>query len=291
MPGFGIVRLAALGTAVAALGAATSVDPARALATQASIVEHRDIDYVEGLDYPDDQDTLDVFMPAGASDAPVVVFFHGGGLQLGSKSSGEALVSSLAPRGIGVVSANYRLSPAVMHPAHVQDAAAAVAWTLSNIASYGGDPEQIYLSGHSAGAYLAALLSLDPSWLHAHGMATSVIRGTVPISPFLYVEEVAPVREKTVWGDDLDVWRKASVTPYIGPNRPPMRFIYADGDDAWRREQIERLTRELEAAGDVPVDAVKISDRDHFTVLRRMADADDPAARRLAEFVLGLAGR
>ena len=119
----------------------------------------------------------------------------------------------------------------------------------------------------------------------AHGLDLSDIRGTVPISPFLYVEEVAPDRPKTVWGTDEAVWREASVKPYIDSGRPPMLLIYADGDDDWRREQNERLKMELKGAGNSDVDAVEIADRTHGSILSKMAEAGDPGMSRIAAFI------
>ena len=270
-----------------AAAALLAIAPASAAGADGfAIVEHRDIDYIAGTDYAEDKDKLDVFMPEGLSDAPVVVYFHGGALQAGTKAIGEGLARQLAARGIGLVTANYRLSPAVMHPAHMEDATAAFAWTKKHIASYGGDPERVFLSGHSAGAYLAALMALDPSYLEAHGLELSDVRGVVPISPFLHVEDpdVAPRRPKTVWGTDPEVWLQASVTPYVGAGKPPMLFIYADGDDAWRREQNQRLAADLTAKGNKAM-AVEIADRTHGSVNSKMADDDDPGMLKVAEFV------
>ena len=253
-----------------------------------SAVAHRDIDYVTGTDYADDKDRLDVFMPEAAMNVPVVVYFHGGGLMNGTKAIGEGLARQLTARRIGVVSANYRLSPAVMHPAHMEDATAAFVWTKQNIETYGGDPDRVFVAGHSAGAYLAALMSLDPSYLAAHGMKLSDIRGTIPISPFLYVEEpdVAPGRPKTVWGTDEDVWLRASVTPYIGSDKPPTLFIYADGDAPWRREQNDRLKAELLAHGN-KVSLEQIADRTHGSVNSKMGEDHDPGMMKIAAFVEG----
>ena len=249
------------------------------------MVSHRDIDYLATTDYADNRDKLGVFMPKDASNVPVVVFFHGGALQRGDKSQGEGLASQLTPQGIGLVSANYRLSPTVMHPAHMEDAAAVVAWTKNNIESYGGDTSRIFLSGHSAGAYLAALLSLDSSYLSVHKVALSQIRGTIPISPFLYVEEVAPDRSKTVGGTDTNVWMQASVKSYVGDHKPPMLLIYADGDADWRREQNERLKTQLKAAGNVDIDAVEIADRDHGTIISAMGNESDAGMKQVAAFI------
>ena len=204
-----------VGLAVVAVLALPSLATAEGNGDAFMVVEHRDIDYIADTDYADNKDKLDVFMPEGAMNAPMVVYFHGGALQNGTKAIGEGLAQQLAARGIGLVSANYRLSPSVMHPGHMEDATAAFVWTKKNIKSYGGDPNRVFVSGHSAGAYLAALMALDPSYLAAHGMKLSDIRGAVPIAPFLYVEDqdVAPSRPKTVWGTDEQVWLQAVSDP------------------------------------------------------------------------------
>lgn len=276
--------LIALG-AVVALGSLGA--PAGALdGAIFNVVEHRDLDYIAGEDYAENKDKLDLFMPEGLTNAPVVVYFHGGGLQNGEKAIGEGLGRQLAARGIGLVTANYRLSPSVMHPAHIEDAAAAFAWTKRNIANYGGDADRVFVSGHSAGAYLAALMALDPRYLEAHSLRLSDIRGAVPISPFLFVEDqdVAPSRPKTVWGTDEAVWLDASVTPYIGGNKPPMLFIYADGDDDWRREQNQRLAAELSDAG-ADAAVIEIADRTHGSVNSMMGDDLDTGMMKVVSFV------
>ncbi len=251
-----------------------------------NVVEHRDLDYIATEDYADNKDKLDLFMPEGLTNAPVVVYFHGGALQNGTKTIGEGLGKQLAARGIGLVTANYRLSPNVMHPAHVEDAAAAFAWTKRNIPSYGGDPNRVFVSGHSAGAYLAALVALDPRYLEAHNLRLSDIRGVIPISPFLFVEDpdVAPSRPKTVWGTDEAVWLDASVTPYIGANKPPMLFIYADGDDAWRREQNQRLAAQLNDAGSEAA-VIEIAARTHGSVNSNMGEDLDTGMLKIVSFV------
>jgi acetyl esterase/lipase len=252
-----------------------------------SVVATRDVDYLAGTDYAEDKDKLDVFMPKGAAGAPVIVFFHGGALQQGDKSHGELLARRFVPEGVGVVSANYRLSPGVMHPAHIQDAAAAFAWVIKNIERYGGDPERVYVSGHSAGAYLATLMALDPAHLAAHGLGLDAVRGTIAISPFLYVEETAKDRPKTVWGEDPDAWMNASVTPHIEPGKGPMLLIYADGDAEWRRGQNDTFGEAMRTAGNSDIRVLEVPNRDHITLVTQMNTADDEIGGLVLRFMRG----
>jgi acetyl esterase/lipase len=247
----------------------------------------RDVDYLADVDYAEDRDKLDIFMPEGATDAPVIVFFHGGALQYGDKSHGEVLAMRFVPEGVGIASANYRLSPAVMHPAHIQDAAAAFAWAVKNIERYGGDPERVYVSGHSAGAYLATLMALDPAHLALHDLKLDTIRGTIAISPFLYVEEVAKDRPKTVWGEDPDAWMAASATPHIEAGKGPMLLLYAAGDARWRKAQIEAFGKAMRAVGNGDIHVKEVQNRDHFSLISKMNVADDEIGGLVLKFIRG----
>ncbi|MDX1568458.1 MAG: alpha/beta hydrolase, partial [Longimicrobiales bacterium] len=121
-------------------GDAGSSNDGGASEEQVAMTVTRDVDYRGEGSHGEDRDLLDIYMPEDATRAPVVVFFHGGALTFGSKDAGQVLAEQMIPKGVGVVSANYRLSPEVMHPTHVEDAAAAVAWTVENIPEYGGNP-------------------------------------------------------------------------------------------------------------------------------------------------------
>ncbi len=121
---------------------------------------HRDIAYRTDVELPDgqaDRCQLDVYVPRTRPTPLLWVWFHGGGLTQGRKEIPERLRN----KGIIIVAANYRLSPGVRAPAYIEDAAAAVAWTIQNCARYGGNPKQVFVSGHSAGGYLAAMIGLD----------------------------------------------------------------------------------------------------------------------------------
>jgi acetyl esterase/lipase len=121
---------------------------------------------------------LDLYYPVDRSGYATIVWFHGGGLIGGEKSIPDALRN----RGWAVVAANYRLSPEVFAPAYIEDAAAAVAWVFQHISEYGGDPERVIVSGHSAGGYLASMVGLDKRWLAAYGIDANAIAAVVPFS-------------------------------------------------------------------------------------------------------------
>ena len=121
---------------------------------------------------------LDVYYPKEIKNFPTVVWFHGGGLKAGNRS----IPRELKEKGIAVVAVNYRLNPKVKSPAYVEDAAAAVAWTIRNIEKYGGSARRIFVSGHSAGGYLTSMVGLDKRWLAAHKVNANDIAGLIPYS-------------------------------------------------------------------------------------------------------------
>jgi acetyl esterase/lipase len=121
---------------------------------------------------------LDVYYPANQKGFATVIWFHGGGMTSGEKFIPE----QLQEQGIAVVAVNYRLSPAATCPAYIDDAAAATAWTLREIGRYGGDPKKVFISGFSAGGYLAAMVGLDRKWLAKHDAEANDLAGIIPLS-------------------------------------------------------------------------------------------------------------
>lgn len=121
---------------------------------------------------------LDLYYPENLTGCPTVVWFHGGGLTGGSKHLPEQLKN----KGMIVVAVNYRLLPKVNISDCLSDAAAAVAWAFKSVESYGGDKSKIFLSGHSAGGYLSAMLGLDKKWLARLEVDADSIAGLIPFS-------------------------------------------------------------------------------------------------------------
>lgn len=128
--------------------------------------------------YKKERCKLDIYYPNGKTDYTTVVWFHGGGLEGGEKG----IPDELKNKGIAVVSVNYRLSPKAKNPAYIEDAAQSIAWVFNNISSFGGNTEKIFVSGHSAGGYLALMVALDKSYLQKYNIDADKIKGTIPIS-------------------------------------------------------------------------------------------------------------
>lgn len=149
----------------------------------------------EGLAYgPDPRQRLDVYQPAGeARNAPLVVFFYGGNWSSGERADYRFVGEALASQGIVTVIADYRLSPAVRYPVFVQDSARAARWAREHAAEFGADPARLFVMGHSAGAYNAAMLALDARWLRAEGMAPSQLAGWIGLAgPYDFLPIVDP---------------------------------------------------------------------------------------------------
>ena len=176
-----------------------------------SYFELNNVSYVE---CEDSLQKLDIFFPVQKNNSPVIIFFHGGGWIHGDKESLAGVGKRFAENGIVFVSANYRLSPKVKHPDHVEDAASTVKWVWDNINGIGGDTSKIFLAGHSAGAHLASLLATDSRYLSGKGISTGNIAGVIGISGvYLIAPNPNGASKKfimSIFGEFPEVWQKAS---------------------------------------------------------------------------------
>jgi acetyl esterase/lipase len=131
----------------------------------------------------DPRQKLDVYVPRdNQGDAPVVVFFYGGNWNSGARQDYKFVGEALASHGMVAVIADYRLYPHVRYPDFIDDGAQAVAWAMQNIQRFGGNAKRMYVMGHSAGAYNAAMIALDKRWLNAYGMDPSALRGWIGLA-------------------------------------------------------------------------------------------------------------
>lgn len=165
---------------------------------------------------------LDVYFPLNKADFATIVWIHGGSLTGGKKE----LPSLLTGQGFAVVSIEYRRNPKVNCPVYIEDAAAAVAWVFKNIASYGGSPDKIFLSGHSAGGYLGLMVGMDKKWLAAFDVDASRIAGLLPLSPQVITH--FKIREERGLDEKQPVIDAFAPIFHVRSNLPPIITITGD---------------------------------------------------------------
>lgn len=121
---------------------------------------------------------LDIYLPENETFA-VLIYFHGGGIEGGDKTMGkDTFIRALVDKGIAVVSANYRMYPNAKFPEFIEDAASAVAWSISNMKKY-GKPHSYFIGGSSAGGYLSQMLCFDKKYLEMHNIDSDMISGYI----------------------------------------------------------------------------------------------------------------
>ena len=184
------------------------------------------IPYTDGDPADSDKHKLDLYLPRGQKNYPVVVFLHGGSWRTGDRSQYVALGDRLARAGIGVAIPSYRLMPQNPHPAQIEDVAAAFAWVVRNISQHGGDASRIYLSGHSAGAHLAALLALDEKYLKKFDLPRTTIRGVIAMSGTYDVGRL----DTFLVAADKGEKRDASPIAHAHSGSPPFLITYCQWD-------------------------------------------------------------
>jgi acetyl esterase/lipase len=221
----------------------------------------------QGVAYgPDPRQRLDVYAPAKMSGpAPVVVFYYGGGWDSGDRHGYAFVGEALAARGFVVVVPDYRLVPDVVFPAFVQDSAAAVRWTVDHIATYGGDPKRLGVSGHSAGAYNAMMVALDPQWLRQAGVDPDVVRAVACLAgPFDFLPFDVKASQRA-FGSYRDPQATQPIS-FVHPGAPPAFLAYGTKDTTVRPKNSLNLAAALEAKGDV-VELKAYPGLDHVAIL------------------------
>lgn len=173
-------------------------------------------------EYVKERCVLDVYYPKNAKGFATVIWFHGGGLSGGNKE----LPDGLKDKGFAVISVNYRLSPKVKVEKCIEDAAAAVAWTFQNIEKYGGNKSLIFVSGHSAGGYLALMVGMDKKWLQAKNTDANTIAGLIPLSPQVITH--FELRKERGIPDTQPVVDAFAPMYHVRADAPPLLLITGD---------------------------------------------------------------
>ena len=198
---------------------------------------------------PGPRGSLDVYRPRNVRNAPLVVFFYGGSWQDGDKNMYRFVGAALAARGVVAVIPNYRVYPQTRFPGFLRDGAAAVAWARAHAADYGADPSRLFLMGHSACAYIAAMLALDPEWLSPYGLSpNSDIAGLIGLAgPYDFLPLTDPVL-KTIFGPPSSLARTQPIN-FVSPGAPPAFLAAGDDDQTVDPGNTARLAARLRAAG------------------------------------------
>lgn len=213
-----------------------------ALAVGRNVDVTRDIRFSDGR-----RGLLDVYAPKHALDAPTVVFFYGGGWEEGARGDYRFAAMALAKRGIVTVVPDYRLYPDVRFPDFIHDGAKAVRWARRNAIEFGGDPGLIFLIGHSAGAYIAAMLALDKSSLDPASLAA--LAGVVGLAgpyDFLPLKSDLLKRIFAPAGGDLSSSQPIS---YARGDAVPMLLVSGLNDRTVRPENSRKLATRIRSLG------------------------------------------
>jgi acetyl esterase/lipase len=263
------VKWLAFGAGIVALGSLVACSPLTALnALSPAIGSDSNVDIAYG---PGARNKLDIYRPAKASAAsPVVVFFYGGNWSTGQRRDYAFVGRALAARGIVVVIPDYRLYPEVRYPDFLDDSAQAVAWTARQIAAYGGDPARLFVMGHSAGAYNASMIALDPRWLGKQGMAPSALTGWIGLAgPYDFIPIVNPTARPVFHHPNTPV--DSQPVNHVGGPVLPALLIAARNDKLVNpARNTGGLATRLRAAG-VPVEEVYYDGVSHTTLVASMA--------------------
>lgn len=196
----------------------------------------------------EERQKLDVYIPDQIQDPPkTVVFFYGGRWEFGSRNDYLFVGQALAAKGIITVVADYRLYPKVMYPAFLEDAAKSVSWARDTIATYGGDPDQLYLMGHSAGAYIATMLALDEQFLDAEGMSPTDLAGVIGLAgPYDFLPIKDPVIKEVF---DVDPLIETQPIHHAATQAPPFFLMTGDDDVTVLPRNTKVLAEAINTAG------------------------------------------
>lgn len=214
---------------------------------------------------PHERHRLDAYMPRGNAPVggwPTVLFFYGGTWRRGERAEYRFVGEALASRGILTLVADYRLFPEVRWPSFLEDSALAVRWALQQApaASLAVNPTKLYLMGHSAGAYNAAMLALDPRWLQAQGLQPSALAGWVGLAgPYDFL----PLRDQ----DAQPVFHH----PHYPPNTQPIELVRPGAPRAFLAASVE--------------DKLVSTQRSTVSLARKLQEVQVPTTLRLYERV------
>ncbi len=214
---------------------------------------------------------LDIYPPAAPANgpAPVVVFLYGGSWRNGERGQYRFVGQRLAQSGALAIVADYRTFPRAVFPGFVEDAAAAVAWARAHAAEHGGDPQRLYVAGHSAGAQIAALVGVDARYLSPHGMKPRDLAGVIGLSgPYDF--EIDGYED--VFGPEAQ-WPQAQPINFVDGDEPPFLLAHGTGDRVVEAKDSQEMADKLRSVG-VRAELLWLPDAGHIAPLAAMYRPD-----------------
>ena len=251
---------------------------------------------VKGRAYGSDpRQRLDIYQPknlspANAKQTSMVVFFYGGSWSSGERADYRFVGEALASQGIVVVVADYRLSPQTLYPGFVEDCAHAVRWAFDHAADYGANPDRIFVMGHSAGAYNAAMLALDTRWLVEVGLIPTRLAGWIGLAgpyDFLPIGD-SQTRVAFSWPDTAADTQPLMHAAQASPQSPPALLLAARLDNVVDPQRSTVALANMLKSRGVEVEVELFSGVSHVTLIASMAAvlrAQAPVLERVTAFV------
>lgn len=218
---------------------------------------------------PDPAQRIDVIAPDTPGPHPVLVFIHGGGWHSGAPGEYAFIGRHFARVGYLVVLPGYRLGEAGRYPHMLEDSAAALAWVQDNAARLGGDPDRVFVMGHSAGAYNAVMLALDGQWLERAGVTPGLIKGVVGLSGPYDFYPFTSDSARNAFAHVADP-RVTQPINHVRAPAPSMLLLTGDADDTVKMRNSKVLAQALTKAGQ-PTSPVILSGVDHAGPVLKLA--------------------
>ena len=260
------------------------------------IIKFNDLQYVtiDGVDPK--LNSLDIYTKKSEELKPIMIYVHGGSWRLGDKSSVGLKPNIFIENDYLFISVNYRLSPNVKFPAHAQDVAKAISWVYSNSEEYGGDKNQIYLMGHSAGAHLVSLVSTDERYLQENNLDLNIIKGVISLDTVydfnLLYDTYSNVPDAYIltFGKDPEFLRFSSPINYVKIDKeiPPMFIAYSGGGIVGslreRDIQSENFVNKLREAN-IYSELLPALDKSHMDINIDFGSPNDYVTKKSFEFL------
>jgi acetyl esterase/lipase len=227
--------------------------------------------------YGDDPYQRLLVFRAASPDGRVLLFWHGGGWTSGYKEWMSFMAPAFTAAGVTFVTAGYRLAPGHLFPTGVQDCVAGLKWVAERIAGFGGDPNRIFIGGHSAGGHYAAMIATDPRWLQAQDMPVGIVKGCLPLSGVFAFGPTSGLsaRPRFLGPDDRHETAASPVKAALGPPTPPFLVAYGTRDFPHLVTQGAAFAAALRQAG-ATVQEIAMPERTHFTASYAGGEKDGP---------------